>query len=103
MTKYVLAYHGTGDMPEAPEDMEKVMAEWGAWFGGMGDALVDGGNPFAERRLVSADGSTGPAPGDLSGYSIIQADTFDRAVEIAKGCPVLQSDGQVEVCEAIDM
>ena len=39
----------------------------------------------------------------LSGYSLVQADSIDAAVEMAKGCPILASGGSVEVCQAIDM
>lgn len=102
MTKYVLVFHSSGDMPTEPAQVEAVMAEWGAWFGALGDALVDGGNPFGERRMISNDKTVTPAGGDTSGYTVIQADDFDAAIELAKGCPVLGA-GQVEVCEAIDM
>ncbi len=105
MTKYVLTYHGGGGMAETPEAQEELMAAWGAWFGQLGDAVIDGGNPFAESRTVQADGSVvdgGEAPG-LSGYSTIQADSFDAALTAAKGCPVLASGGRVQVSEAIEM
>jgi hypothetical protein len=39
----------------------------------------------------------------LSGYSLIEADSLDAAVQFAKGCPVLADGGSVEVAEAIDM
>jgi len=34
-----------------------------------------------------------------SGYSIIKADSLSAAVEMAKGCPILQSGGQISVYE----
>ena len=46
MTNYVLLYSG-GKMPETEEQQQAVMAAWGAWYGKMGDAVVDGGNPFS--------------------------------------------------------
>jgi hypothetical protein len=48
---------------------------------------------------VSAGGGTNP----LSGYSLINADNIDAAVQHAKGCPILAVGGTVEVAEAIDM
>ncbi len=39
----------------------------------------------------------------LSGYSIVSADSLDSAVELAKGCPVLEIGGAVDVYEAIAM
>ena len=34
-----------------------------------------------------------------SGYTVIKADTLDEAVELAKGCPILQAGCQVSVFE----
>ena len=104
MAKYVFGYHG-GGMAETPEAQEKVMAEWGAWFGTLGEAIVDGGNPFGPVRTVASDGSVtdGGGANPLTGYSVVTADSLDAAADMAKGCPVLASGGSVEVCEAIDM
>ena len=44
MSKFIFAYHG-GKMPETPEEGERVMAVWGAWYEGMGSAVIDGGGP----------------------------------------------------------
>lgn len=102
MSKYVFAYHG-GGMPETPEEQERVMAEWSAWFEAMGSAVIDGGNPVAESRTVAADGSVGPTEHGLSGYSLVEAADFDAALGHAKGCPILSGGGSVEVAETIDM
>jgi hypothetical protein len=39
----------------------------------------------------------------VTGYSIIEADSLDAAVELVKGCPILQSGGSVEVGETFDV
>ena len=44
MPKYIFAYHG-GGMPETPEEGERVMAAWQAWFADMGEAVVVPGAP----------------------------------------------------------
>ena len=105
MPKYILAYHGGGGMSDDPAQVEKLMAEWGAWFGALGDAVVDGGNPVAVTRTIAADGSVSDGGGSnpLTGYSLINADDMDAAVAHTSGCPVLASGGSVEVAEAIDM
>ncbi len=102
MTKFVLAYRG-GAMAETPEAQEKAMAEWGAWFGGLGGALVDGGNPFAASRTVHADGSSTTGGGGLTGYSIVDAPDLAAAADLAKGCPLLAGGGAVEVYETVPM
>ena len=104
MPKFMFAYHG-GSTPETPEEGEKVMAAWTAWFGGMGDAIVDGGNPVLQSKTVTKDAVTedgGPNP--LSGYSIVTAAGYDEACEMAKGCPmVADGSGSVEVAEIHEM
>lgn len=105
MPKYVLAYHGGGSMPASESEQAAVMAEWGAWFGSLGDAVVDGGNPTGRTTTVASDGSTSDGGGanPLSGYSLINATDLDAAVSLAKGCPVLAAGGTIEVAEAIEM
>jgi hypothetical protein len=104
MTKYVFTYHGTGEMPDTEEGVAAVMEAWGAWFGSLGSAVVDGGNPFGQSKTVAPDGSvTDGNVASLSGYSIVDAPDLDAAVKMAQGCPVLQGDSSISVCEAIDM
>jgi hypothetical protein len=104
MPKYVLAYHG-GSMPETEADQAAVMGAWGAWFGVLGDAVVDGGNPISASKTLKSDGSTtdGGGANPISGYSLINAADLDSAVSLAKGCPILAAGGTVEVAETIDM
>ena len=104
MAKFVLAYHG-GGMPETEAEQAKEMAAWGVWFSGLGEAVLDGGNPVAMTRTVASDRSVSDGGGanPLSGYSLLQADSLDAAVEMAKGCPILASGGSIEVCQAIEM
>jgi len=103
MPKYLFVYHG-GKKPESPKEIEEVMAKWGAWLGGMGAAAIDPGNPVGMSKTVSngsvADnGGANPA----SGYGVISASSMDNAVTLAKGCPILEVDGTVEVAEIMEM
>ncbi|HEX5613855.1 MAG TPA: YciI family protein [Acidimicrobiia bacterium] len=103
MGNYVFAYTG-GKMAETPAEQEAAMAAWGAWFGVLGAAVVDGGAPFAMSKVVKGDGSVADGgPSGLSGYSIVTADSLAAAAELAKGCPILADGGSVEVYESIDM
>ena len=104
MAKYLFVYHG-GGKPDNEEDMAKVMDAWGQWFGSMGDAVIDGGNPVGGSTTVNSDGSVvnngGANP--ASGYSLLEAANLDDAIAKAKGCPILAAGGSVEVAEAFDM
>jgi hypothetical protein len=103
MAKYVLAYSG-GSMPETEEAGSAVMAAWTAWLGGLGDAVVDQGNPFGPSASIASDGavSEGGSTG-LTGYSIVTADSVSAATTLVKDCPALSAGGTVDVYEAIDM
>ena len=104
MPDFVFVYHG-GKQPDTPEEGEKVMAAWGAWFEGMGAAVKLPGNPVGLSKTVSHSGVTddgGPNP--VSGYSVVSADSIDAACEMAKGCPMVSDgSGSVEVAEVIEM
>jgi hypothetical protein len=103
MGNYLYAYRG-GRMAETDEERERVMAAWGAWFGQLGEAVVDGGNPFGASASVSGDGGTSDgAPSGLGGYSVIRADDLAAATELAKGCPVLSDGGAVDVYETLEV
>jgi len=103
MTKYLLAYKG-GSMPATDEERQAVMAAWGQWFGALGTAVVDGGNPFGQSRAVAAAGSRSDgASSSLSGYSVLQAESLDAAAKMAAGCPVLKGGGTVDVYETINV
>jgi len=104
MNKYLLVYSG-GGMPETEEEQAAVMADWMAWFGTLGEAVVDGGDPTMPMpKTVSPGGmvADGAAGTMVSGYSVLQAASLDEAVEMAKGCPTLGNDGKVTVYELID-
>ena len=102
MAKYLLAYRG-GGMPDSPEATANVMAAWGAWFGKLGAAVADPGNPVSQAKTIAADGSvSGDGRSSLSGYSIISAESLDAAIALAKGCPVLSSGATIEVCETFE-
>jgi hypothetical protein len=104
MANYVLVYKG-GGMAGTPEEQQKVMAAWGEWFGGLGQSLVDGGNPFSgQANTISPSGSVSQgANSGLTGYSIIKADDLGAATALARGCPVLTSGGSVEVLETFQV
>ncbi len=103
MGKYLLAYSG-GSMPEAPAEQQKVMEQWMAWFGEIGNALVDGGSPLAPCVTIKPGGtvSAGASMG-ISGYSILEAGDAEQATKMAAGCPLINAGGTVEVYETLPM
>lgn len=101
MPKFLFIYHG-GSKPETPEEGEKVMAKWMKWIGE--NDFADGGAPVGMSKTVARsgvtdDGGSNPA----GGYGILNAATIDAACEVAKGCPIHDSGGSVEVAEVMEM
>ena len=101
MASFLLLYTG-GGVPETEAQQAEVLKAWEAWYGILGEAVVDPGNPFtamakniASSGMVS-DGSVGIM---ATGYSIIKADSLDTAVKMSKSCPILQGGGQITVYE----
>ena len=96
MGKYVLVYQG-GGMAETEAAQQEAMAAWGAWFGSLGAAVVDGGAPFGASAAVGGGGSQS----GLTGYSILEADSLDAALKLGEGCPILAGGGRIDVYEAL--
>jgi hypothetical protein len=91
MSTYVFAYRAPKNYTPSSESV----AAWTAWFDSLGDNLVDRGNPVFDRSTVGI----APAETVLGGYSLIAADDVEAAVTFAKGCPIVQFGGGVEVGE----
>ncbi len=103
MAKYVFTYSGGGPMPEDQAARDASMAAWEGWFGAMGAAVVDGGNPFGASTTVTAGGVAEGSSSGVNGYSIVTAADLGAASEMAKGCPMLAFGGTVEVHEVFEM
>lgn len=102
MARYILVYCG-GRKPETPEQGAKDMERWKAWVQGLGQAVVNPGTPISGWQAVSAGGvadSGGPAA--MNGFSVVEADSLDAALEMAKNCPFTEQ-GTIEVGEMHEM
>lgn len=104
MAKYLFIFHGA-KAPTTEAAQKKAMDDWGAWFGSMGAAVIDGGNPVGKSSTVHADGSVTNDGGanPVGGYSLIEAATLADAIGKAKRCPVLAAGGSIEIAQAMDM
>ena len=104
MPKFLFVYHG-GKMPETEAEIAAEMKRWGNWMDGLGDALVDPGNPVGMSKTVSIDGIANDGGANpVSGYSLVVADDMNAAMAMAAGCPmVTQGHGSIEVAETHNM
>ena len=103
MAQYIMTYLG-GDQPSSPEEGRQHFAKYKEWLVSLGDSAVSPANPFKDTRTVNSDGtvSTGSTT-SMSGYTIIEADSMESALEIAKACPFLDIGGSLEVSELMKM
>lgn len=107
MAKFIYLYRGpaTPMSDFSPEQGEERKAAFGAWMAKVGEALADVGAPFGTSTSVRDDGTEG-TPGDLIGYTIVEADDLAAAKALTDGLPFLSDrDGKcaVEIFELLPM
>ena len=106
MAKFLYVYHGSGKMPATEAERNAMMDAWTGWFGKLGSAVVDGGNPVGMSKTVLPGGKVENNGGSnpTGGYSIIEAKDIDDAASKAKDCPMLAMPNcSVEIAPIIDM
>lgn len=107
MDEFILIFrHEDGNKVASPEQLQIWMKQTMDWIGGIAaQNKFSGGNglPFEEAKVVRhnkvvTNGPFGDIKETIGGYVIVKAGSVDEAVEFAKGCPVLQGEGNsVEV------
>lgn len=107
MEEYALIMrHEDGQKIASPEQMQEWMKQTMDWIGGIAaqNKFVGGtGLPFADAKVVwhnnvVTNGPFGEIKETIGGFITVKADSVEEAVEFAKGCPVLQGEGNsVEV------
>ena len=109
MKKFLLLYTSPVSAEEQmasanPQEMQKSMQPWIEWFTAVGSGLLDRGMPLGNPKHVT---TSGVAVGTLhvTGYSMIQAESMDKALELAQKQPHLtMGEGRsVEVLEVLSM
>lgn len=90
MADYVFSFR----VPAGYAPHAGTAAEWQAWFGGLGSALVEVGNAVTDYASL---GDVGGSDSRMIGYSVVSAEDIDSALALAKDCPALQVGGGVEV------
>ncbi len=107
MENFMLLFRGSdvyqpGQSPEAFEDLKQKMIHW---LGGLSkngshvvsDPLQPEGIQVSGRNKTVIDGPFGMAREIVGGCTIVQAWNIQEAVEIAKSCPILETNATVEV------
>jgi hypothetical protein len=106
MARFLYVYHGSGKMPATEAERQEAINAWNGWFGSLGSAVVDMGNPVGMSKTVLPGGRVENNGGSnpTGGYSIIEAADINDACEKAKGCPMLQMPNcNIEIAPIINM
>ena len=109
MNKYLVIYHAPKSEVKGmkyPSEEEKLaaMQPWFAWKESMGDHLLDFGNPVMGGKKLTPGGSASDSQKEVAGYSMIQAESYDQAIQLLNGHPHLANGArEIEVHEAIAM
>ncbi len=110
MKEYIFLFRGGREEMESssPEQSQAHMQRWMDWMGKLGkegkfvgaQPLNKDGKTVSGNKKVISDGPFMEGKEMVGGYLICKANTLDEAVEISKGCPLLEhEDGVVEVRE----
>lgn len=92
MNTYLILHYGF-EKP-TPEQME----EWKKWFELIKDKQVDRGGFRGGLKITETGSEELPFGRDsLTGYTIIEAEDFDQAKEIAAQCPIVNSTAVYEI------
>ncbi len=107
MEKFVLIFRG-GDTHISTAHSKAAMdviQTWNDWMGGLaekgilagGDALQVSGKHVNGSKKIVSDSPYAEGNEMVGGYLIVNAKDINDAVEISKGCPILNEEGSVEV------
>lgn len=106
MSKFMMIFR-SGDAPQgSPEQLQAQTQKWMTWFEGLtrdgayhgqGAPLERQGKVVRSTRGAVSDGPYAEAKDLVGGYAIIEARDLAAAVELSRGCPILETNGLVEV------
>lgn len=106
MNEFLYLFRG-GDNPHAsPEAMQEHMAKWVTWIERLTrDGAMKAGEPLqpvgrvlsGPRGHLVMDGPFTESKEVVGGFLHVRAADLAQAVEIARGCPIFEHGGTVEV------
>ena len=103
MSQYIIVYLG-GNPPSSPEEGKQHFSKYMEWIKSLGDSAVSPANPLKDTNTVNSDATvTSGGTTSMSGFTVINAESMEAALSIAKTCPFLKIGGSLEVSELVEM
>src|SRR5215813_11481772 len=114
MSKFMYLFRGnpTAYQSMSPEQMQQNLKKWMDWKGTLeknghinqlGERLDGTGKIVRGKAKAVTDGPYVEIKDFVQGYVLVEARDIDQAVELAKGCPILERDGTVEIRPFLSM
>jgi hypothetical protein len=113
-TKFLFLYRWPADGQQSPsgkkpspQEMQAIYAQWKGWKDKFEKEIIDstvGINPAGAKAVVRGgsvtDGPYVESKEVMGGYNFIETTSFERALEIAKECPLADQPGSsIEIRE----
>jgi hypothetical protein len=108
MSQFLLLLHDPADSPflaMSPAEMQAIIERYADWASRLAaEGRMKGSNKLKDgsaRHLTKLGVIDGPFPETkeiIGGYFLIEADSYDAAVEIARSCPHIDF-GRIEIRE----
>jgi hypothetical protein len=90
-------------MKMPPEAMKESMAAWNTWFDAHKKDVAEMGAPLGKTKTVSGQ-SVADSRNEMTGYTIVEADSHDAAARMFVGHPHLEMNGAtIDVVEVTKM
>jgi hypothetical protein len=89
----------------SPEEMQAITKKWMDWVGGIaaqnklkdpGSSLGSAGKVVRANNVIT-DGPYTEIKELIGGYTIVKAASIEEATALAKGCPIFEGGGNVEI------
>ena len=111
MEKFLYLFRGGAPMGDTYNLPQEQMQKWMKWMESLGQkGILVGGEPLQSTgkfvsgsKKVVTDGPFVEAKELVGGYLVVNAKDINDAVEISKGCPIFDVDGNLEVRPILKM
>jgi hypothetical protein len=116
MAKFMYVFRGGGYAGPAvlsPAEVQAHLAKWNEWSESLrASGRLASAQPLSHpptgktvrgREKLVTDGPYAESKDLVSGILVVEAASLDEAAELARGCPILELDGSVEVRPVLDV
>lgn len=110
MSEFVYLFRSTSEQQAAamgtPEAAQRSLQKWLGWVAQLeaegqlkdrGQPLDRGGSVVSGKSKLVTDGPYAESKDLVLGFMVIQARDLHEAIEISKGCPIVEGGGSVEI------